>query len=492
PVSWSGYHYGFHTFSAGIALMLGDRIGLPDLLLATMQLLSTLVCLAVYAGGKLLTGRSAVGWIAAFMVGLPFLFPAYYSTWGRLTQISGMLVLPLLAGLLVHLGWKKDQRSWTIAILALLTAGLFLLHARVFFYFIPFGLVLAGFYAVGWLGHEKPAKWSASFFYRGPILQLFVIGLLAAGLVAPRLWRLFNETTYTGIGVVSSSGGRPLLQFPIQYVNAGWELWFWMAAASAVAFAIVYRWLDPDGAWFLKVTGLLSLWLGLLYLMTAGPDLHPNWPILLPQASVNSAYIASFAAEAILIGLAILLLYKIVNHFHRLGGLVVMAFVGAALMASGLFGIKNQVVILNRVTILGKPAEIAAIEWIDENTPPNAKIANNAWLWLNSTWAGTDASGWITPMTGRLTGTPPIDHIYNSRLFGITSGFNDAAKNIDDWSQPEPIDLLRANSFSHIYIGINDGGGGVNMDPAQLLLNDEVAPVYTDAGVYIFEILDPQ
>ena len=92
-------------------------------------------------------------------------------------------------------------------------------------------------------------------------------------------------------------------------------------------------------------------------------------------------------------------------------------------------------------------------------------------------------------MTGRLTGTPPIDHIYNSRLFGITSGFNDSAKDVEDWSQPEPIALLRNNGFSYIYIGINDGGGGVDMDPADLLRNDEVEPVYVEDGVYIFEIL---
>lgn len=489
PVNWSGYHYGFHTFSAGVAIMLGERVGLPDLLLATMQLLSTLVCLAVYAAGTLLTGRRAIGWIAAFMVGLPFLFPAYYSTWGRLTQISGMLVLPLLIGLLVHLSWGKPGRNMMIAVLAVLAAGLFLLHARLFFYFIPFGLVLVLFYGAGWLGKKKPSGWSWGYLYTGPMAHLFAIGLCAAVLVVPRLWRLVNETTYVGVGVVSANSGRPLLQFPIQYVNAGWEQWFWIAAGSALVLALIYYRLEAQGEQYLKITALMTLWLGLLYLMTAGPSLHPNWPILLPQASVNSAYIASFAAEAILIGIAVVLLFKTVDHFHRLAGFVTIAFMGAAFMGVGLFGIKNQVVVLNRVTILAKPAEIAAIEWIDENTPANAKIANNAWLWLNSTWAGTDASGWINPMTGRLTGTPPIDHIYNSRLFGITSGFNSAAKSISDWSQPESIELLRGNGFNYIYIGINDGGGGVDMDPAGLSRNSEVKPVYVEDGVYIFEIL---
>ena len=37
PVSTTGYHYGFHTISAGVALILGERVSLPDLLLPLMQ-----------------------------------------------------------------------------------------------------------------------------------------------------------------------------------------------------------------------------------------------------------------------------------------------------------------------------------------------------------------------------------------------------------------------------------------------------------------------
>ncbi|MEM8858342.1 MAG: hypothetical protein AAGD96_08480 [Chloroflexota bacterium] len=488
PVSWSGYHYGFHTLSAGVSLLLGDRVQLPDLLLVTMQLLSTLVCLAVYAGSQLLTRSRTASWVAMFMVGLPFLFPAYYTTWGRLTQISGMLVLPVLIGLLVKLSWADKRNTNLILVLALLTAGLFLLHARLFFYFIPFGLVLTVFYAAAWLG-DGARNWSWKNVYRGPVLQLAIVGLISGILVVPRIWRLLNETTYIGVGVVATEVDRPLLQFPIQYVNVGWEFWFWILAAGSIILSVLYYKLNPAAVWWLKITGLLFGWLGLLYLMTAGPSLHPNWPILLPQSSINSAYIASFAAEAILIGISTVLGFKIANHYHRLAGFIVTALIGAGLMASTLYGIKNQIVILNRVTILGKPAELAAIEWIGSNTPANAKIANNAWPWLNGTWAGTDASGWITPVTGRLTGTPPIDHIYNSRLFGITSAFNDSARAFEDWSQPEPIALLRANGFTHIYIGINDGSGGVNMDPADLLQNREVKTVYDQDGVFIFEIL---
>lgn len=506
PVNWSGYHYGLHTLSAGIALMLGDAVSLPDQLLPLMQLLSVLTTLTVFGGAVLLTGRRSVGWIAAFMLALPFLFPAYYTTWGRLTQISGMVILPLLVGLLAqpnqlnNSGSNRTGAAYRhILISAILIAGLFLLHARVFFYFIPFGLVLGDYHLFKLCRSIWRTGWKKHNFRSDPLVRLAIIAITAGILVTPRIWRLLNETTYTGIGVANSSG-RPLLNFPTGYVTTGWELWFWMAAGGAVLLAVVNSFLKSNDvssspelqqSHWLRVTGLLVSWLGLLYLMTAGPDLHPQWPILLPQSSVNSAYITAFAAQAILIGIGISLLYQVANHFNRLAGLVVMALIGAGLTAGTLFGIQNQVVILNTSTILGKHADLAAIEWINENTPADAKIANNAWLWLNNTWAGTDGAAWITPMTGRITGTPPIDHIYNSRVFGLTSAFNDAAKDVTDWSDPQALDLLKQNRFTHIFTGVSDGSGAVDFDPAELLKNPEVKAVFAADGVYIFEILAP-
>ena len=103
---------------------------------------------------------------------------------------------------------------------------------------------------------------------------------------------------------------------------------------------------------------------------------------------------------------------------------------------------------------------------------------------------GTDGGAWITPMTGRLTGTPPIDHIYNSRLFGITSAYNQSAESISNWSDPAAIDLLRSNGFSFIFTGVSDGNGAVDMDPAELLQNPAVELVFSSDGTYIFKILE--
>ncbi len=507
PVSWTGYHYGFHTLSAGIGLIVGDRANLPDQLLTLMQLLSTLTSLSVFGAAWLMTKKRSIGWIAAFMLALPFLFPGYYATWGRLTQISGLIVLPLLVGYLMaepEDGGSTNQNSgwnWNLILIGtILTAGLFLLHARVFFYFIPFGLVLAVYHIYQWVSASEGESYDFNQLIRGRLGHLAIIAIASALLVAPRIWALLSETTYVGVGVVTETTGRPLLDFPVGYVTAGWERWFWLMAALSIPLAFAYKYLQTnsvtagrlhdEGNVWTRVTLILGGWLGLLYLATAGPSLHPNWPILLPQSSINSAYIATFATEAILIGIAVYLLYKVSANIHRLAGYLVMALIGAGLIASGIFGVRNQVAILNESTILGQQADLAAIEWMADNTPTNAKIANNSWLWLGTTWAGTDGAAWLTPMTGRLSGTPPIDHIYNSRLFGITSAFNQSASDIDDWSSPAALDLLKQNNFDYVFTGVSDGSGGVDMDPAELLRNPGVEVVYSADGVFVFRIIE--
>ena len=210
------------------------------------------------------------------MLALPFLFPGYYTTWGRLTQISGMIVLPLLVGVLMAVRTMHSESeepagsSLRILVGTLLTAGLFLLHARVFFYFIPFGLVLGGFYLVRWWQAGRQIRINREAFTHGPLGQLTVIAILSGLLVAPRIWSLLTETTYIGVGVVQGAADRPLLSFPVGYVTAGWERWFWLIAGLALLLALTQRIIrsaarldKTDANHWVKVSGILVV--GLAY-----------------------------------------------------------------------------------------------------------------------------------------------------------------------------------------------------------------------------------
>ena len=144
PVSNGFYHYGFHTISTSLHLMLGDLISLNELLLILMQVLSTLICLTIFSGTWLLTRKPAAAWIATFLVAVPFLMPSYYTTWGRLTQLTAVLLLPLaLAFTYQLLSQRKSHQQWVW--LALIVASIALIHMRVFMIYLPAVLIFALF-----------------------------------------------------------------------------------------------------------------------------------------------------------------------------------------------------------------------------------------------------------------------------------------------------------------------------------------------------------
>ncbi|MDT8306874.1 MAG: hypothetical protein RRC07_13145, partial [Anaerolineae bacterium] len=123
-VSRTLYHYGFHTISASLAL-LGDW-PLARLLLLTGQALGAAVPLALYGGAWMATRRPAAALLAAFLVAFPFHFPAYYATWGRFTQLTGVLVLSMLLMLTWQLlrGARRWHRAWPlVALLAAASCG---------------------------------------------------------------------------------------------------------------------------------------------------------------------------------------------------------------------------------------------------------------------------------------------------------------------------------------------------------------------------------
>ena len=127
-------------------------------------------------------------------------------------------------------------------------------------------------------------------------------------------------------------------------------------APPSVPLALVnYQWShaeqEEEAMQWVQICGILVGWLGLLYLLTAGPSLHPNWPILLPQSSVNSAYIAAFGTEAILIGISVYLFFHLATKSHRLTGFIAVALIGAGLTAGALFGVRNQIVKIGRAHV---------------------------------------------------------------------------------------------------------------------------------------------
>jgi hypothetical protein len=464
PVDRFPYHFGFHSLSASLHLMTGHE--LPGLLLFLGQWINGLLPLTVYAAGWMITRRRAVGLVAAFLIALPFFFPGYYATWGRLTQIMAMLVMPVLLTLTWQLG-RGWFRAWPLV--GVLAAGLFLIHFRVFLFFLPLAAVVT---AVD-LARRRA----------GPLLKA---GGLALVLVLPRLIQLLAQTNPVQTLQQSLPGYN---DFPIGYVTTGWERLY--LGLAVVAAGVVLAGLARRRRW-VAFPIVLVLWVAILFVLLAGERLG------LPETLVvnlNSMYISLFLPLALFLATVAGKVWWWVGRWGRRPAVnrrrewwvtIAGLSAGLALGLLALFGWRQQVNILNPQTILALRQDTAALAWAGEQLPDDALVAVNAWQWLGATWAGSDGGAWLVPLTGRQTTTPPVDHIYNPDLFAEVRAFNEAATITADWSDPDAAKWLRDQGVTHIFVGAR---GGI-FDPARLSRNPDLHLLFHQEGTFVFEVTE--
>ena len=152
--------------------------------------------------------------------------------------------------------------------------------------------------------------------------------------------------------------------------------------------------------------------------------------------NLNAAYITLFVPLSLLLGLAADRLWHWLGRWPVLR-LAAHAPLGASLAALLLFGLQQQASILNPVTILAQPADLAGLARLSEQAPTNARVAASSWRWLGQTWAGHDGGAWITPLTGLATTIPPLDYTFDRGLIEAVTSFNTSAEAKEDWADPE-------------------------------------------------------
>lgn len=455
PIDIFPYHFGFHTIAASLRLMSGWP--LPALLLYLGQLLNALIPLMVYTAVWLFRRQRPAALLAAFFVALPFFFPAYYVTWGRFTQLTAMLIMPVLVAVTwqVAQGARQHRHSWWLV--GLLTTGLFLVHFRVFLLYLPF----AGLLFLASRGRNGR--------------YLLAAGTLTGLLTAVRFWQLIRYAAPSG-GEALTNNIAGYNDFPVSYISVGWErpfLWLALAAWLYLLIALVRRrrwaWLPLN----------LAAWVALLFILLAGDKLG------LPETTLinlNSMYIALFVPLAFFLALVGQEAWRLFAHW--IWRVLAYVALGAGLTACLVFGVRQQMTILNSQTILTQPADLTAVAWAAQDLPPTAHIAINSWQWLGTAWAGSDAGAWLLPLTGRQVSTPPPDYFYSLPLVNQVAAFNEAAQKITDWSDPAAADWLATQGITTVFVGAKGGF----FDPAALSRNPRLEMVYGRSGAFIFQI----
>ncbi|MBI3960096.1 MAG: hypothetical protein HY328_14885 [Chloroflexi bacterium] len=489
------YHWGFHALAVWLAWLLSvtDAFDLADLVLQLGQLLNALTVLMFYAAGRVLFASRRAGLLTAAIVGLVSWFPAYYLSWGRYTHLAGVLLMSPALLMLWQLRVRRQPGLFLAVVLLL--AGLGMMHVRVAF----LAALLVGLLAISLLAQ---GRW--------PVVLWWLVAAVGALLLTLPWWLWLWQSTWAREMVALNVDAGAVWS---SYNLPNWGL-VWaprnplLMALGTLGVSALAGWPEATllvrvagGGWLLLLLGLgiwawrrpllrqptRRVWLGWLVLL-----LWVATTIFVTQSNrlgfpfvrfihVNAGIITLFAPLGLAVGglLAWVLGLLTPARWAR-------PVIGVTALSISLWGASGMTTVVNPSTILATPADRAALLWVRDNTPANARFVVNTWEWINGVYAGSDGGYWIPVLTDRASLLPPS--LYASSLPPATVQAMNAlfrqlasAPNLDD---PALRARLAAEGVTHLYLGAQ--GGALRAE--QIDGKSYAALIYRRDGVSIYRL----
>jgi hypothetical protein len=477
PVPYFIYHFGFHANLAVFGWLSG--LPIPQGMLTLGQVLNAACGLTAYLWTVRLTGRRLAGAVAVVIVGFMSYMPAYYVSWGRYTQLTGMLLLP--TSLVAAMNWlEMEPRNYRLLFLAgLLQAGMFLTHTRVAIFGICF---LVAYVITETLfrrkgactgkGAELWARWGA-------------LCLMELVLIGPWLVQLSSGvSTAHRIAGTTLQGDPSYNAFPRELLWVPHNRELLILAALGALWSLLNR--KRETVWVLFGCGLVAL------ITNPGILGLPNTNVL----NNATAVIALFLPVSLLGCQAVVALWdnflRLISRLNVRWGSrpAILAWGQPALLAiffaAALWGMWGTVNIVNPITVLAAVEDLTAMEWIVHNTPEDAVFLINSRHWQLGSFTGTDAGYWIPRLTGRQTSLPEIPYAYGAPQY--VQGITDVAQAVSAAHEKEDaqlVEAVRLAKATHIYIGAQAGP----MTPQMFVDNPGYRPAYNSGAVWIFTVV---
>jgi hypothetical protein len=465
------YHWGYHVFAAAALQLSGAP--LPQLMLWAGQALNALHVLACAGLAGYLWRRPLAGVLAGLVVGLISIMPAYYISWGRYTQLTGLLLLPALA-IVWHAGLRAPSRRLLIYA-AVLLAGLCVVHFRI----LIFALGLAGAITVAWAAGADRARLRAglAFVAQGALLAIALAGpwlwLLARRALLPAIERPATQLGDDGYNALNPDllwAGQNRILIALALAAALWGLWRrqrpgaelagWVGALMVLANPWLATYLAP-------AAGAVLLLYGASYrrplAAVAGAPL-----LLLNPLLVSLPYLRLIPNDIVTISLFIPIGVLVGGGGAALAGWLDQAAgarralarqIGALLLAlAALWGAWSLRAVANPATIFALPADARAIAWAAEHTPADARFLINAAPWLPGVDRGADGGWWLLPLAGRWTSTPPALFTYGPIAdVRATQQRSREVLAFRPGRERELLDLIARERIGYVFLGAQPG-----------------------------------
>jgi hypothetical protein len=488
PIGEFVYHFGFHSLVAVFHWLTGVEI--PRAMLIVGQVINGLMVLSAYLLAKCLTGRRLAGLFAALIVGLISFMPAYYVSWGRYTQLTGLVLLPSTIvftmralgqpGKLVDwetgklVDWETGKsgnqftnlpiyQSTNLLIAAVSAAGLLLTHYRV--------LIFYGGFVVAYLLYEtfthrhEPAAflryWS----------RAATVGFLAALLILPWLANLVHALWPLTTLPSRMQGAPSFNAFPYDLVMIGNNRALIVLSVCGLLWGLYKR---------ERAVTVTMLWVVIVTVITNPTVLGLPSTWLVNNASLA---ISLFIPLAILGGYFLTSVSDLLSVQYPISNIRQLTL-ALAITLVALWGAWEMLPIVNPGTVLATRYDMAAMDWIRHNIPSDARFLINVRHWQGGTYVGTDGGYWIPLLAGRDTVLPPAVYLYGSGEY--VKGINDLAEAIvaaESFDAENIRQLLSDNGVTHVYVGARGGP----ITPQMLTGSAHYHAVYSNGAVWIFE-----
>lgn len=479
------YHFGLHASASLFAALAG--LSAENSLLVFGQLVNALVALGIYRLGMSLWNDWRRATLGMALVGFIFQMPAYYLTWGRYTLLAGVFLLTAAMALAVELvhpeagDWAPDaDQRWShrlpwlrIGALALLTGGVILTH-----YFAA--VLLAAFFAIlllqSWLaagtaprGGERRSTWA--------LLAAAAIGL---AVTLPWLWHVIRHAAaFLSVQVVAPGDSLDQVYFSDYLGYLGFLLGprrSHLLHLLGLVALVVLVWRDLTGDRRARQARPLGLWTWALLILSIPWGIH-----LVPFRPDHGVILAFLPASLLIADLLVrpleIRFRPVLRWLARFSFLILFILLLA-------WGLRETREIINPVTVLAGQGDRAAIEWIRDNTTPQAVFLTNIVAWQAGSFRGVDGGWWILPLTGRRTLLPPALYVQGERswVLSLNEQAGDAAQLTG--CSPEFWQLVEEAGITHIYLGTVPG----SVTPESLADCSDLVLVYDRLGVQIYRV----
>jgi len=450
------YHAGFHSLLATF-LWFSD-LDMQTAMIIFGQVLNALAVVAVFLITNSLSGSRTAGVLAGMITGLLTPMPAYYTSWGRYTHLTGLLILPVVFILVRDLVEHRDlvrnrlveedketysspngSYRWKLLLAAgIAGAGLFLTHYRVavFLGCLVLAYLLIRVFTEG--------RWRS---FLGDVGWVFLAGLAAGLILAPWLPETITQLIIPRSVQWNASGGVNYNTFAWNYLTAGSGNLTLVLAGLGILLGLLLK------RWF---TLTLALWVGLMFALSNIERFDLPGSGFINNTSVQiSLFMPISILGGYLVAQAMTGLKRIIPA--GLKGLSYALVLGLSL-ATMVYGARTLIPLLNPVTFLYRETDQQAMQWIDENISEEETIVVNLFSWGYGLYAGSDGGYWISPLTGVKTIPPPV-------LYGLTNDrsivreTNLLSRQLIEQSQhPEELaTIMHENDLHYLYIGAKGG-----------------------------------